>query len=96
MRTIYKYQLHQGATTRIKIPGEGHKILKVAEQRGFVCAWIEVDTIALSVEIDIESVGTGWELHKDVEREYIDTVLVGVLVWHYYKITPKLHPPGEE
>lgn len=82
---IYKYPLKHSDRQTIIIK-KGAKILTALLQGGLVCLWAEVDTEEDKTEkAIIQIVGTG---HKELSqhREYINTVQVGIYVWHIYRI----------
>lgn len=65
----------------VRMPA-GYKLLAVAEQRGVVCVWAEVDPQAERVAASVCVVGTGWTLPHGVK--HVGTALIGPFVWHVY------------
>lgn len=82
MRTIHKFDIGIGGTTRVIELPEDAKVLCISERFGGVFAWIELDDEArFGASFVFEVVGTGWELP---EGKYIGTSFVGEFVWHVY------------
>lgn len=86
MIKIYKDTLgRDGEITTIK--GKIRKILTAQFQPGAgPCIWYEVDDDVEEIEVDILSIGTGWELPANIKYyDYVGTVQDGLgFVWHYY------------
>lgn len=75
----------EGASVILK--GKIRRILSIQDQnyRGPVC-WYEVDDDLDYIEVRVISVGTEWELPKELKYwQFIDTVQDNNgYVWHYY------------
>ena len=88
MKTIHKYPLIlSGEAQTIALPGES-RLLTVADQHGCPTLWFEVDTdgpVALRVFV---VVGTGHELPREGNPNYVGTAFCGPFVWHVYEIDP--------
>lgn len=87
MISVHKYILK--VKNNLSLP-EGYKILSVAEQRGDVCLWVQLDTDKIkSCDRTIEVFGTGHNIPKH-EINFIGTVLQhgGDLVLHVFDTTP--------
>lgn len=89
MKTIHKYTLEITDVQIIELPSSS-TILKIAEQRGVLCMWVELDTNNNSIKRHFRIIGTGHELEQHVfdliEWSHIDTVLMANgLVWHIYE-----------
>lgn len=96
MKTIFKYpfRLDDDGVAKVSMP-TGAKILKVAEQRGTICAWALVDTGDHMVRTrTFYIVGTGQEIRqqetfgRDAVLQYMDTFLMldGDFVWHVFEV----------
>jgi hypothetical protein len=87
MTQIWKYMLKEprpGTSTIIKTPGTGLP-LKVAKQGDIIFVWAKVVPGQEEREMEIKCVATGEELGDlHVLWQYLDTVLVGPFVWHYF------------
>lgn len=91
MKTVHKFPLDMGRTTRVYMP-PGATILSAREQRGVICVWAEVDPHSGATEGRVfEIFGTGHDIHEGlgVSREFVDTVVMmgGDLVLHVYERT---------
>lgn len=82
MRTIHKYVLEFVEAQTIRIPRRC-KPLSAQMQNGKLCLWVEVDTDEPAPPVNVYIVGTGHEL-PTFAMNYVDTVQVGVFVWHVY------------
>jgi hypothetical protein len=91
MRTIYKYPLTVDHLQVIEAPLPA-RVLSVKNQNGTLCAWVQVDTTCTGPgwwprEREFMILATGQEMPNEWVMEdyhFIDTVLVGDLVWHVY------------
>jgi len=87
MKVIYKYELKMKEFQSVYLP-KGAILRKVGKQQGRVCLWIEHDPIESEKELryfEIFGTGIGMEEHDGVERTYIDTVFIGLYVWHVFE-----------
>ena len=88
MRIIYKYELKLEQEQIVNLP-IGYEILSAKEQRGKIVIYAMINLGEKEYEkVVIRIVGTGGPEHSDFLRVYkfIDTVMVGVYVWHiFYK-----------
>ena len=86
MIKIYKDKLDvENQITIIK--GKIRKILTAQFQPGSgPCVWYEVDDELEDIEVKIITIGTGWELPKEIKFwDYIGTVQDDMgFVWHCY------------
>ena len=83
MKTIHKYQVDNiVGQTYISMP-RGAEIVKFGHQNDRFCVWAIVDPDAEHESRAFEVVGTGYEI--DPKLHYIDTVFVGVFVWHLFE-----------
>lgn len=86
MRTIFKYPLVIQATHRVSMP-VGAYILSVANQRGAVTLWAEVDSDEPPEDRTFHVIGTGHPF-PDRGRErliFCGTVVCEPYVWHVYE-----------
>lgn len=81
--TIHKFALNEGRDTNTKVPFE-HRFLKIMEQNGAPALWAEVDPKTPMIDVTIQCVGTGHEMEQDFTRVYIDSVIMGAFVWHFF------------
>jgi hypothetical protein len=84
MRAIFKYEIP--VSGHVEIPVDA-KILTAQNQGGKICVWAEVETENKVHEVIFDVIGTGWELDRGIEREYLSTVQIndGDLFFHVYK-----------
>lgn len=83
MRTIYKYPVPIDDTVVIRMP-EFARPLAVAEQRGSLCLWAEVDVEREMVGHTFHVRGTGHPMQGN-EGKYLGTVVMSYgLVWHMF------------
>lgn len=80
MTKIYKYSLNTVDKQLVKMP-VGAKILTVRIQSNKICMWAEVNRLEIGERL-IFCYGTGFDIHGFAE--YIATVQLGPLVWHFY------------
>lgn len=87
-KTIWKFPIVITDLQTVPLP-DGAKVLTVAEQRGDLCLWAEVNPDAPKVKRTFEVFGTGHPMHTDmgVERGYVGTAQTegGSFVWHVYE-----------
>jgi len=68
----------------IEVPAPvGAKPLRVMTQNGSVCVWFECDPDAKMGVLNLYCVGTGFGKVCE-DRDYLDTVIDGDYVWHFY------------
>lgn len=84
-KTVYKFSLHiSDAPTSIPVP-RGAKVVSVAEQRGVLMAWVELDPF--EVEPNPKKLwvyGTGH--HMPDRLEHVGTAhMSNGAVWHVYE-----------
>jgi hypothetical protein len=80
---IWKFEIPFRPVTNIGIPKE-YKILHVAEQRGELCLWAEVNPSSQITDLILYIYGTGWPL-QGTETKYLGTVCMSDgFVWHVY------------
>jgi len=95
MKTIYKYEIKAGLNT-FTIP-DGAKILTVQIQDAKPYIWVKQDTNRHLVTRKFFTVGTGWDMQKELEKidntliydEYIGTFQIvdfGNLVFHLFEV----------
>lgn len=84
MKTIWKYPLQP--TQRLPLP-KGAKILSAQLQNDEICIWVLLDTENLTQEVPIWIFGTGHEVPKNLNLEFIGTVQLmgGGLVFHVFQ-----------
>lgn len=91
MRTVLKYTFAVNEeTTTFMMPTGTVKLLHVADQRGSLCMWAEVDpSEPVLSERKFTVVGTGWQ--EPLEKcDYVGTALMQVgTVLHVYECTNK-------
>lgn len=94
MKTIYKYELPAlGDTTTIK--GRFTNLLTLQLQNYKPYIWMEIDTEHPEIELSITAVGTGQPL--DLLRDewyYIDSIMDGPFMCHYYVLGGKFKDKG--
>lgn len=85
MRTIWKFPLQVTDMQEIVMP-QGATILKLAVQGDTPCLWALVDPDAEKISHCIRSYGTGHDVpdYAATESKYLDTVLLGPFVWHFF------------
>lgn len=83
MRTIYKFPLVIGEVNKVRVP-DGSVVRMVANQRGNVTLWIEVDPHANTVERHYVIFGTGSPI--DAGACYVGSCIVDPYVWHVYRV----------
>jgi len=81
-RTIYKHVLTITDEQRIATH-EGARPLCVADQRGALTIWVEVDTDQPKVDRVVYIVGTG-NLVPEADLTYVGTYVGEPFVWHVY------------
>lgn len=86
MKTIYKYSLELVEFQKVELP-ENAEILSIQLQRGWICLWALVDTLANKVERSFEIYGTGQEIEKsNGNRKYLTTFQTeSGLVFHVFE-----------
>jgi len=85
MKTIWKFALKFEDVQTIEIP-QGGTCLSVKVQHNRPCLWVEIDEgVMFSETLMIVVVGTGQAFKKTADMVYIDTVVMGVMVWHFYR-----------
>jgi hypothetical protein len=85
--SIWKYNLRVVYCQQIQIP-RGATPLTVQMQDGVPRLWCRVpDTEAPKDLVEINTIGTGWKMLVD-PGQYIATVQIENLVWHYFLKTP--------
>ena len=91
MKKIWKYEVGRDGQVAT-LEGTFARILAVKSQGERIYVWIEYDESAPNVSVDVIPFGTGWELPDELlaGMNYIDTVVDGPYVWHYYwRLTPE-------
>ena len=81
---IYKYQLNELGITEITVNGP-YRVLKIALQKGFPVAWIEIDRKNEPKNIKLYGIPTGVPFDNKIELEYLDSTITDDFVVHYYK-----------
>lgn len=86
MRTIHKYQITELLRAVIVEMPKGAHVIAVAEQRGVLCLWAEVDDNEPLEARTFCLVRTGNPLQGD-EGRHLGTAICngGALVWHVYE-----------
>ena len=86
MRTVWKYELYADGETQLRPMPRGATIVHVAEQRGSLCLWAEVDPNRSLVDRCFVVHGTGHPIEHD--GVYVGTLIHfgGDLVWHVYEV----------
>lgn len=83
-RKIFKYQLSlQVATNDLTMP-TGAEVRYVGHQRGEVCLWADVETLAPPSKRSFIVADTGQNIPKDAE--YAGTVQFPPYVWHVFEV----------
>ena len=87
-KKIYKYELGINGEI-ITIRNHFSRIIKVMVQNGWPHIWMEIDEENYDEsEINITSIGTGWDYNDD-SGIYVDSVIDGDgHVWHYFVDNP--------
>ena len=87
MREIWKFEVIGDDVFTRQMP-RGATILSIAEQRGDVCMWAEVDPEAPKETRRFRLAGTGHPMPADEKRRFIGTVLSrnGSFVFHLFEI----------
>lgn len=89
---VYKYtieELYPSKVHHLKLP-RGYKILKFGVQEDKLVFWAIVDEKSKDLEdLNLWTIWTGQSMPPDstLPTEYLDTVTIGELVWHVFKIT---------
>lgn len=81
--TVYKYQISFCDTTELHMP-VGAEILCVQVQGDVPTIWAKVDPSAPEESRTIYVVGTG-HLVPDLAGDYIGTIQLKGLVWHFFE-----------
>ena len=81
--TIYKYEIETTSIQILRLPVH-HTILKVAEQDGILCMWVEVNPRRELADVIVRVFGTGEDQPHDKALTHIETVLMLPFVWHVY------------
>ncbi len=84
MEVIYKYELQVQGTQNVVMP-IGHEILSIQEQQGRIMMWAKVDKTTKERPVKIHMFGTGFDLPEFYTGDFLATVQVSDLVWHYFK-----------
>lgn len=84
MNTILKTKLDICDFQTIELP-QNFKILHLDKQDGVPCIWYECESDMPQAKLDIYCVGTGWCMDGYPPMEYIGTIQLDGLVWHYYR-----------
>ena len=84
MITIHKYPLIITDTQIIECPA-GAQPLSIKYQDHGWKLWAMVETENPPSDLTIVCVGTGQEVPNNIQ-EYIDTVIDGTFVWHFFAI----------
>ncbi len=86
MKTIYKFPLNMNEKfNKLEMPN-GAEILTMQLQYGIPCIWAVVDTKQPKVRRTFMQVGTGEEMHPNVEHSFIGTYQIQTLVFHLFEI----------
>jgi hypothetical protein len=86
-KRIFKYPLKTG-TNELELP-VGSLILDVICQNKTLTMYVMVNDTEDKVTRTIQVFGTGWVLPEE-NLEYINTVDVGIFVWHVFEQLPKV------
>lgn len=83
MKTIWKFPLTIASHQTIEIPIKSHFLHLGVDGDGVRCLWFAVDPGSTMTEMEIITVGTGWELPH--VGDFLGT-LIGRdgLVWHFF------------
>lgn len=86
MKTIWKFELPEDDIIPVQMP-MGAKILSAKAIDGRIFVWAEVEDDAPSEERLFEVFGTGHPMVSEMgtEREFVQTVFMGWLVFHVYE-----------
>ena len=93
MKRIYKYTFTLDNKFFMAFP-RGAKILKIAKQegqpRGIYCVWALIDPKEPAIVKRAFAVfGTGHDIDNVDQYEYIDTILDGAYVWHFFEVNER-------
>lgn len=88
-RQVWKYPIDVGEN-RITMP-KGAKILTAQMQRDTPVLWAEVNVYDKHEELACESrnilvTGTGHDIDRNLDLQYIATFQMSWMVWHVYEI----------
>lgn len=86
MRTVYKYRVPVGVS-KLSLPS-GSKCIHIDAQVDKIVMWVEVTIDAITTDWTLLIIGTGQQLPEDVEYEHLGTVMMGMFVWHVYRVMP--------
>jgi len=94
-REVWKYNLSLTNEQSVSMP-DGAVVLTVQEQRGVLTFWALVNPEARRVDRSFRIVGTGHPVDLPADQaptltlgwHYIDTVQMGLLVWHVFEVHP--------
>lgn len=87
MKRIIKYELSplaEGVYVQTIPVQVGCIVRKIAEKDGKLNAWIEIEDEKPRFQFDIIMVGTGRAIPRYEDIAYIDTIIIGSYVWHFY------------
>ena len=86
-KIIYKYKLKVRDVQTIELPKD-YQILCVGIQDEQPHMWVLIDDNKPLEEVEFHTLGTGYSIPDDVEREYVSTYQMhgGSLVFHLFKV----------
>lgn len=82
---IWKFVLEITSRQWVPMP-RGAVVISAANQDGSLCIWAMVNPDHPTVGREFNVIGTGNKVDADVERVFIDTVLIGPFVWHVFEL----------
>ena len=80
---IWKFVLKDASPQQLRMPFNS-EVVHVAEQNGFVCLWVMVQTDDCIVSRTFSLYGTGHQIPADAV--YRGTAHVGSFLWHVFEI----------
>lgn len=80
---IIKYELYVTDYQDVLIPQDA-KILKIGEQNNNICVWALVNPENIVENVEFKIVGTGHETDNLENYRYLDSLIMGIFVWHVF------------
>lgn len=84
MNTIHKYRIKESEEFELELPAE-YKVLTIQMQFGIPHMWIMVNTVYPMQPVRFRIFGTGHDLGKIKDKEYIGTFQQDSYVWHLFR-----------
>lgn len=84
MKTIWKFNLQITDFQSIEMPAKA-EILSAQIQAGTICVWAMVDPSAKPQKRNFVIFGTGREIENEFELDFIDSIQMGIFVWHLFE-----------